>query len=800
MITGCPGIRSGTLTTPERKQSSPSGACRADSKRDCGDFIRGQGTARVFVLVWVLLVCAACAGVAEPAPLSTFQDSVNILLAEVPLDSLLVQYGDLLFIPPEGTARILRDRFGVPHIYGSRDVDVAFGFGYAQAQDHLVPMLLNYRAAAGTASEVLGAGHLEGDERALLWRIRSVAVERYGALPPETRDLIGAFVDGVNHFIDVYRDGLPDWVTHVGGTDVVALSRWLVMLFAEQTGRSELAQKGLTPFLRTRATSNMWVVGGSRTAAGNPVFVMDLHLPWEAPFQTYEAHLVSREGLNVGGVTLFGIPVILAGHNRHIAWSLAANEADVFDLYELKLDPANRKRYVFEKGKRRMSSQRVRIRVKEPQGVREVERELTYSHQGPIYKAVDGWAYAGRCSAEEIVNTIGQFYMINRAGDPDEFEGALRMLQLPMFHVMYGDLEGRLLYVYNARSPIRSEEFDWQSPVPGWVPETGWRGIMGYEWLPRILNPLADFLQNCNVAPEFVTRNSGLSPRDFPPYMGWGGLDDRGQRLLSWLSANRKATLCQLKELARDPYLIAAEELKGFILRAYNRTWWEIYDPDGQLAHAVELLRGWDSRASVDSRATLLFSVWKSRFNVLLSGVLPEQLDRLRVLEKLALEALRMAVEHIMTTYGRLDVSWGEVHVIERGDRLFPVGGSPPGTQALHTTWSMPDEDGRFRVNGGSAYTMVVELADPVRSWSLQALGNSEDPESDNYHDQAAMQATGELKRFRLDDDEISADLRSVLTVPLEQAEFEREQFRVQWKLRSASDETAEPEPVGGGG
>ena len=363
--------------------------------------VRSGPTPWIRIVACVMLGFGAGAGVADAAAQATFQDSVEIFLPEVPLDSLLERYGDLLFIPPEGNARILRDRYGVPHVYGKRDVDVAFGFGYAQAQDHLVPMLLNYRAAAGTASEVLGAGHLDGDERALLWRIRSVAVAGYGALPPETRNLIGAFADGVNHYIDVYRDELPDWVAHIGDTDVVALSRWLVMLFAERAGLLELQEKGLTPLLRTRATSNMWVLGGSRTAAGYPVFVMDVHLPWRAPFQPYEAHLVSREGLNVSGVTLFGIPVILAGHNRHMAWSLAANEADVFDLYELKLDPANRRRYVFEKEKRRMSSRRVRIRVGEPQGIREVERELLYSHHGPVYKAGDDRAAGGEEDATD---------------------------------------------------------------------------------------------------------------------------------------------------------------------------------------------------------------------------------------------------------------------------------------------------------------------------------------------------------------------------------------------------------------
>ena len=161
-------MQSRNITSREIRRfpsSARKGACGASAR-----------TPWIRILAGVTLVCVLGVDHADAAAPSTYRDSVKLFLPEVPLASLLEKYGDSLFIPPEGSARILRDGYGVPHIYGKRDVDVAFGFGYAQAQDHLIPMLLNYRAAAGTASEVLGAGHLESDERALLWRIRSVAV------------------------------------------------------------------------------------------------------------------------------------------------------------------------------------------------------------------------------------------------------------------------------------------------------------------------------------------------------------------------------------------------------------------------------------------------------------------------------------------------------------------------------------------------------------------------------------------------------------------------------------------------
>ncbi|MBB29322.1 MAG: hypothetical protein CME25_10535 [Gemmatimonadetes bacterium] len=738
----------------------------------------------LIIVVFYLMPSASVVQAAEVVldSLALRADSLAAILAEQPPEEQLEELGDSLFVPSSGRAHIIRDRYGVPHIYGETDADVAFGFGYAQAQDHLISMLLSYRGAAGRLSEILGESALESDTKVLLWRIKGVAGERYGTIPKDTRDLIGGFVSGVNHYIDVYEEVLPEWVETITGTDVVALSRWLMLLFAETTGASELAKKGLEPTLKWPVGSNQWAVGGARSSTGSPIFVMDLHLPWVMPFHLYEAHLVSREGMNVAGATFFGLPVIAVGHNDQIAWSMTLNETDVFDMFEEKLDQANSRRYVYEREKERMTANRVKIKVWKGDTTYDVKRELLYTHHGPVLKSVEGWAYSARSSMMDIVGTLAQLYAMNKAVDVEAFKRILSNLEVPLFNVMYADRQNELFYVYNTRTPQRAGTFDWRSPVPGWASETEWGRIIPFDRLPQVSNPIAGFMQNCNVAPDLITMDTDLNPDDYPQILGWGTFNDRGRRTMARLSTQSDVSLEDMQRLARDTYLIAAEELKGTILAAYNHSWHEIYDPAGILASAVEVLRNWDNRATAESKGALLFCIWKTRFDPLILQIPADQRSDNQVRERLALEALRMATEFLVSTYGRVDVPWGEVHVLERGEALFPSSGSPPQTSALHTTWSKMGDDGLYRVTGGSAFTMVVDLSPDMKAFSIVPFGSSENVNSKHFSDQAPIYGAGAFKRTRLTQDEVYFDITAVDQVPLNIEEAEIEAYRAVWK------------------
>lgn len=729
---------------------------------------------RWFILVVFTIALAGQSGAQEGA---INRDSLAVLLAEVPVDTLVAKLGDSLFSPTEGKARILRDAYGIPHIYGRTDEDVAFGFGYAQAEDHLLQMLKNFHQARGRLAEVEGTAALKLDEMALRWRIHSVAGERYGDISEETRQYIAAFVEGINHYIEIHRQVLPQWVQDVRAVDVVALARWILFLFAEQTGESELAQVGLTTAVPKLPGSNLWVTGPSRSDSGAPVLAMDVQLPYTTPFQLCEAHLVSNAGLDVMGATFFGLPVIFVGHNGHIAWSITTNDIDVFDLYEERLDPINPRRYFYGDEKRRVVSRRVKIHSEEE--MREVEREFLYTDHGPVYKTIGNWAYAARTSVADRVDAMGQLLAMNRAVSLGAFQQALSHLELPVFNVIYGDVMGEIFYVFNGRCPVRSEDFDWRAPVPGWMPETEWRGMIAFSQLPQVHNPTSGSLQNCNVSPDVVAIDSGLKRDDFPSFLGWGTPNYRAQRIVNWLLTHQNISVGDMQVLLRDDYLVDAEEYKGLIYRAHNRVWPVLFDPNWEVGRAVQILRAWDNRASLESVGTLLFSIWKARFDSSFAQV-PQKRD-IFVREKVALEALQQAVAYMTATYGRLDVPWGQVHYLKRGDRIFPMSGAPFGTEALHQTLTRIEADGTMLIEGGSAFGMVVSLVQPVQSWSALAYGNSEDPESPHYDDQADLQHRNTFKKTIFTTGDLQSVLTDLTTVPYDPEEAEHQSLRALW-------------------
>ena len=732
---------------------------------------------RWFILVVFTIAFAGQSGAQEGA---INRDSLAVLLAEVPVDMLAAKMGDSLFSPPEGKARILRDAYGVPHIYGRTDEDVAFGFGYAQAEDHLLQMLKNFRQASGRLAEIEGASALKLDEMALRWRIHSIAGERYGDISEKTRQYIAAFVGGINHYIEIHRQVLPQWVQDVRAVDVVALARWILFLFAEQTGESELAQVGLMTTVPKLPGSNLWVVGASRSGSGAPVLAMDVQLPYTTPFQLCEAHLVSNAGLDVMGATFFGLPIIFVGHNNHVAWSITTNDIDVFDLYEERLDPINPRRYFYGDEKRRVVSRHVKIGIHSEQGIREVERELRYTDHGPVYKTIGNWAYAARTSIENRVDAIGQLLGMNRAVTLNDFQQALSHLELPVFNVIYGDVTGEIFYVFNGCCPVRSEKFDWRAPVPGWTPETEWRGVIAFSELPQVHNPASGSLQNCNVSPDVVAIDSGLKMDDFPPFLGWGTPNYRAERIANWLLTHQNIAVGDMQILLRDDYLVDVEEYKGLIFRAYNRAWPVLYDPNWEVGKAVQILRAWDNRASLESVGTLLFSIWKTRFDSSFAQV-PQKRDIL-VREKVALEALQQAVAYMIAIYGRLDVPWGQVHYLKRGDRTFPMSGAPSGTEALRQTLTRIEADGTMVIEGGSAFEMVVSLVQPVQSWSALAYGNSEDPESPHYDDQVDLQHRNTFKKTVFTTGDLQPVLTDLTTVPYDPEEAERQSLKALWR------------------
>jgi acyl-homoserine-lactone acylase len=626
-----------------------------------------------------------------------------------------------------------RDTNGTPHIYGADEPDVAFGFGYAQAYDHLDLMLRNYMEAVGRLSEIEGASAVETDFRTRLWRTVECADAAYPSLDAKTRTYIDAFVAGANRYIENNPQEVPAWGESVTPIQVIALYRLLHIRLNEWTmpELGPLADAGM---------SNQWAVAPERTQGNATICAMDPHVPWVPIFRMYEAHLCAADGLDIYGAAPYGLPTIILGHTARHAWSITINQCDVSDLYVEQMDANNPRLYQYQDQWRKTDEYETTIQVKENGRLVPQSRILSWSHHGPIVARDGDKSYALRMSAYEIDDPVTPFLNLARAQDLTDFKNALVKLEIPMFNFVYGDAKGELYYVYNERCPVRSEDYDWRQPVTGWTHRTEWQMYLPFNHLPQIENPPSGFLQNCNNSPWYVTQGDPVSVTDFPAYAAFEETNGRAERIYSWLVENDSVTIAQAQDMVLDEYNVTSQELKPALLDAWTAQALTLDDSDGLISDAIEILSEWNDVGAAASPGMSVFSLWKMRYDDLVSSEdsgSPE----------LMIDALRSTVQYMKEHYGTISVPWGEIHVLQRGEKSFPVGGSSHGTESVRPVRGSLNDEGRIVADFGSAFTMVVELGTEPTAWSLVPYGNSERPDSVHYDDQGPLWSERRLKR-----------------------------------------------------
>ncbi|MFQ5809551.1 MAG: penicillin acylase family protein [Armatimonadota bacterium] len=654
---------------------------------------------------------------------------------------------------------IYRDTWGVPHIYSESLRGVYFGYGYAQAEDHLVPMLRNYLEATGRRAEVFGRQYLQKDYISRLFEIPKLVREGHQELDPVSRAVVEGFADGVNRYIEEHRDDVPEWVRPIAPTDVLAGALLPIFSRAQGDARSHLQGAGG----RAPQGSNQWAVDSVKSASGNAMLLVDPHLPWTGLNQWYEAHL-HGPGLNVAGCSFFGVPTISMGHTEHLAWSFTNNGFDTVDVYEERFDADPPTKYQYGDEWRPVRTAEIEIKVKGD--ARPVRRTAYYTHHGPVIERRGTTGYAVRWPGGEDVGGMAEMHRLAAAKTVDELRDLLARRRLPKWNCVAADRDGSILYVWNAKCGLKSEKYDWRRPVRGWDPGADWSELLPFERLPQVKNPPAHFLQNCNTAPWTVTPDSPLTQDRYPEYLVRGGFGPRGRRATQLLQSKEKLSMQDMIDFVTDCHVLRADELKPLIFRAYESRKDQGGDDAALLAEAIQVLRSWDNAADLDNVAMPLFKLWFNRYREL-GGRLPEAEPvqfRPRD-EEAAWRALLDASRQLKQTYGEVAVPWGRHHVIRRGERTVPVPGGGKDVQTLFMATGDRYEDGVWYCGSGCSFIMVIELSDPPRALSLLPFGNSEDPDSPHHSDQSVLFGQRKLKPawFTLEDIEANLESKKVL-------------------------------------
>ena len=647
--------------------------------------------------------------------------------------------------------RILRDTWGTPHVFGRTDPDVAYGLAWAHAEDDFQTIQGALLAARGRLATALGRAGAPNDYMVQLLRIPDVVEAGYERdLAPETRALCEAYADGINHYAALHPDQAMASLYPARGRDLVAGFVHKTPLFfgldRVLRGLLDPASSPVAP--ATPTGSNTFAVAPSRSADGFTRLAINSHQPWSGPVAWYEAHLHSETGWDAVGGVFPGAPVILHGHNRNLGWAHTVNQPDLIDVYALEMNPADANQYKFDGAWRALEVRTAAIPVKILGPLSwTAHREVLWSVHGPVVRGPGG-VFAIRIAGYGDVRHIEQWYRMNKASRFDEWIDAMRMNALPMFNVGYADREGHVYYVYNARLPRRAEGYDWGGVVPGNTSRTLWTESLPFDRLPQVKDPPSGFVQNCNSSPFQTTVGPGNpDPASFAPSLGIETrMTNRALRALELLGGDDQITRDEFDRYKFDVTYSASSIVAAGLRRLLAAP----APADALTRQALDLLRGWDRRATGDSRAMAL---------ALLALLPADEPEATEAPTPVLVQRLSAAARLLQDRFGRIDVPWQDVLRLRHGTVDLGLSGGP---DLLHAVYGRPGQDGRIAGVAGDSYILLVEwdAQGRVSSRSIQPYGSATlDARSAHYADQAPLFAAGRLKPVWMDEAEIRAHL-----------------------------------------
>ncbi|MEE4279356.1 MAG: acylase [Halieaceae bacterium] len=689
---------------------------------------------------------------------------------------------------------IIRDDYGVPHIYAETDADAVFGLLYAQAEDDFPRVERNYYWAIGRLAEAEGEGALFSDLRARLYMSTEEAKAAYEASPDWLKALCDAFADGLNYYLATHPQVTPKVIEQ--------FEPWMPMFFFEGSIGGDIEQiplGGIADFYGRGAPvpdrfasltadlpddeprgSNGFAISGEHTRSGDAMLLINPHTSF---YFRGEVHVVSEEGLNAYGAVTWGQFFVYQGFNENTGWMHTSTGVDFMDEFvEDVAEQDGKLMYRYGDELRPVEVGEVTLRYKDGDGYSERTFPTYRTHHGPITHELDGRWVATKINWDPV-NALQQSYVRSKQDGHEGFREMMDIRTNSSNNTVYADSSGNIAYYHGNFVPRRDPSFDYSQPVDGSDPATDWQGLHSVDEIVTLLNPENGWIQNCNSTPFTAAAQFSPKREDYPVYMAPEAENFRGIHAVRVLDGVSDLTLDRLIELAYDPQLPGFETLVPGLLEAYDAS----EDADPSLAGPIDTLRDWDFRVSTDSVAMTLAHFYGSRYREV--GERPEGLSPMETIDYFGSESppaerLRVFNETIAMLeedFGRWELPWGEVNRFQRltGDIEQPHDDAAPSLPVGMASgrWGALASYGARRFPGtkklygssGNSFVAVVEFGDRVRAKTLLAGGQSGDPASPHFDDQAERYVNRQFKDVAYYREDV--DARAVSTYhPGEQA------------------------------
>jgi acyl-homoserine-lactone acylase len=653
---------------------------------------------------------------------------------------------------------IVRDQFGVPHIYAQTDAEVAYGLAWANAEDDFSTIQEAYLAGNAMLSNHIGLKGAAADFITQFIGSKSLIEDKIEDISEEYMAVIEGYSQGLN----AYAKNNPDKILYKKLFPITPKKMLMysqLQLFISNEGAywagRILNNDTQDDFLDQNLTgSNVIAMNSSKTVSGETFLAINTHQPLEGPTSWYEVHLNSEEGTNIIGTMYPGTPNILIGVNEHLGWSHTVNYPDKTDVFKLKMK--NKKKYIVDDEEYELEKFKAKITVKLLGIPIKINRKYYKSIYGPTLKNKSGY-YSIRTPTLFNIKALEQWWKMGKSKNFSEFYNTLKMKQLPGFNIGYADKYDTIFYMSNGIIPKRAEGYNWKGIVPGDTKKTLWTEYHDIEDLPQVIQPDAGFIYNANHSPfKSTTAEENPKEEDYSQRMGYETYDNnRSTRLIELIESYDQVSYEDFKDIKYDNSFPSKFNYNFMDISIIETLKLEAESDSFEL---LDIIQKWDRKTDIDSQGGGVFGVlyyqlvWNYRDEILKNNK--------TVSRETLLSALKDVKGYLIDNFGSINITLGDFQKLVRGDKEIPIWGLPDVITAMS---SRPYKDGKHKVTQGESYIGLVRFNEngPILE-SIISFGNSDNPDSDHYTDQMEKYSKFKTKKMTFDRDIIYKEAKKI--------------------------------------
>ena len=656
---------------------------------------------------------------------------------------------------------IVRDKFGIPHIYAKTDAEVAYGLAWVNSEDDFKTIQEAYLAGNAMLSNHIGLKGAPADFISQFIGSSSLIEEKIDEISKDYMKVVEGYAQGLN----AYARANPDKVLYrklFPITPKKMLMYSQLQLFISNEGAywagRILNNDTQDDYLDQNLTgSNVIAMNSAKTISGETFLAINTHQPLEGPTSWYEVHLNSEEGTNIIGTMYPGTPNVLIGVNEHLGWSHTVNYPDKTDVFKLKMK--NKRKYIVDGEEYELEKHKAKISIKLLGIPIKINRRYYKSIYGPTLKNKSGY-YSIRTPTLFNVRALEQWWKMGKAKNFSEFYDAFKMKQIPGFNVGYADKYDTIFYMSNGILPKRAEGYNWKGIVPGDTKETLWTEYHEIEDLPQVIQPKSGFIYNANHSPfKSTSADENPSEKDYSERMGYETYDNnRSTRLIELIESYDKVSYEDFKDIKYDNSFPSKFSYNFMDINLIDEI--EL-DNNHELFEIINEIQNWNRKTDINS-------IGAGLYGVLYYHLIYNYADQIRKLssedkpvsKEIILSAVSDIKPYLIEHFGKVKINLGEFQKLVRGDKELPIWGLPDVITAMS---SRPYKDGKHKVFAGESYIGLVRFTkDGPLFESVISFGNSDDPTSDHYTDQMEMYSKFQTKKMTFDKEEIYSQAKSI--------------------------------------